>query len=134
MGRQLAEVVRIDADSATVKSFETTFVAGLGDSVARRPLRLAPTRLERPRHQRLGRAHRRRGTAARGDQTVAVDRRPPPAMRRGRVAEPLRTGVRVIDLFTPLCAGQRIGIFAGSGVGKSTLLAMLAARRISTRW
>ena len=54
-------------------------------------------------------------------------------MRRQRVAQPVKTGVRVIDLFTPLCAGQRIGIFAGSGVGKSTLLAMLArARRAST--
>ena len=41
-------------------------------------------------------------------------------------ARPCKTGVRVIDLFTPLCAGQRIGIFAGSGIGKSTLLAMLA--------
>ncbi len=38
------------------------------------------------------------------------------------------TGVRAIDVFTPLCAGQRIGIFAGSGVGKSTLLSMLAKR------
>jgi len=38
----------------------------------------------------------------------------------------LRTGVRVLDLFTPICSGQRIGIFAGSGIGKSTLLAMLA--------
>jgi flagellum-specific ATP synthase len=47
-------------------------------------------------------------------------------MRRQRVATPIKTGVRVIDLFTPLCAGQRIGIFAGSGIGKSTLLAMLA--------
>ncbi len=54
---------------------------------------------------------------------------PPPrpgALHRSPVAEPFRTGVRVIDLFTPLCIGQRFGIFAGSGVGKSTLLAMLA--------
>ena len=47
-------------------------------------------------------------------------------MRRQRVRKPMKTGIRVIDLFTPLCAGQRIGIFAGSGVGKSTLLSMLA--------
>jgi flagellum-specific ATP synthase len=47
-------------------------------------------------------------------------------MKRARVHKPLRTGVRVIDLFAPICAGQRVGIFAGSGVGKSTLLAMLA--------
>ena len=37
--------------------------------------------------------------------------------------------MRVIDIFTPLCCGQRIGIFAGSGLGKSTLLAMLAESR-----
>ncbi len=47
-------------------------------------------------------------------------------MRRGRVEESLRTGVRVVDVFTPLCVGQRLGVFAGSGVGKSTLLAMFA--------
>jgi flagellum-specific ATP synthase len=67
------------------------------------------------------------GALARGDKTVPIDSPPPPAMRRARVAVPTKTGVRVIDLFTPLCAGQRIGIFAGSGVGKSTLLAMLAS-------
>jgi flagellum-specific ATP synthase len=50
-------------------------------------------------------------------------------MRRARVTLPVRTGVRVIDLFTPLCAGQRVGIFAGSGIGKSTLLGMLARSR-----
>jgi flagellum-specific ATP synthase len=48
------------------------------------------------------------------------------ATSRARVAEPFRTGVRVVDIFTPLCLGQRFGIFAGSGVGKSTLLGMLA--------
>ena len=48
------------------------------------------------------------------------------AANRSRVRTPLRTGVRVVDLFSPLCLGQRIGVFAGSGVGKTTLLAMLA--------
>lgn len=50
----------------------------------------------------------------------------PPAMARGRVGSGLRTGVRVVDIFAPLCFGQRLGVFAGSGVGKSTLIAMLA--------
>jgi flagellum-specific ATP synthase len=61
-----------------------------------------------------------------GDRSVPLDADPPAALTRGRVRAPIRTGVRVVDLFTPLCRGQRIGVFAGSGVGKSTLLAMLA--------
>jgi flagellum-specific ATP synthase len=51
---------------------------------------------------------------------------PPPAVDRRRVGPMLETGVKVIDAFTPICRGQRMGIFAGSGVGKSTLLSMLA--------
>jgi flagellum-specific ATP synthase len=51
----------------------------------------------------------------------------PSPLARQRVDTAFRTGVRVIDIFTPLCYGQRMGVFAGSGVGKSTLLAMLAA-------
>ena len=64
-----------------------------------------------------------------GDTGVPVDGRALTPMRRERVTKAIRTGVRVVDTFTPLCAGQRIGIFAGSGVGKSTLLAMLARAR-----
>jgi len=49
----------------------------------------------------------------------------PPAMSRRRVDRPLATGVRMIDGLCTLARGQRIGLFAGSGVGKSTLLAMM---------
>lgn len=52
--------------------------------------------------------------------------RPPGAFERKRVGDKLDTGIRCVDIFTPICQGQRMGIFAGSGVGKSTLLAMLA--------
>jgi flagellum-specific ATP synthase len=55
-----------------------------------------------------------------------VDRDVPPALRRRRVTEPMPVGVRVIDAFTTLAHGQRVGLFAGSGVGKSTLLGMIA--------
>jgi len=48
------------------------------------------------------------------------------AMRRGRVDTPLETGVKVVDAMLSLAKGQRIGLFAGSGVGKSTLMGMLA--------
>jgi len=51
---------------------------------------------------------------------------PPAAANRARVAERIETGVRTLDLFVPLCRGQRLGLFAGSGVGKSVLLSMLA--------
>ena len=53
---------------------------------------------------------------------------PPPAHTRGRVGERLDTGVRALDVFATTCRGQRMGIFAGSGVGKSVLLSMLARR------
>ncbi|MFG0285417.1 MAG: FliI/YscN family ATPase [Phycisphaerales bacterium JB039] len=48
------------------------------------------------------------------------------AMRRRRIHQALHTGVRAIDLFATLGRGQRIGIFAGPGVGKSTLLGQIA--------
>ncbi len=51
---------------------------------------------------------------------------PPNPLTRRRISEALSTGVRAIDTFAPVGCGQRMGIFAGSGVGKSTLLGMMA--------
>ncbi|PNR90840.1 ATP synthase [Petrotoga sp. HWH.PT.55.6.1] len=50
----------------------------------------------------------------------------PNPLLRNRIKEPLSVGVRAIDAFLTLGKGQRIGIMAGSGVGKSTLLGMIA--------
>jgi flagellum-specific ATP synthase len=55
-----------------------------------------------------------------------IDSDPPPPLGRQRITQPLHVGVRVLDLFTTLARGQRVGLFAGSGVGKSTLLGMMA--------
>ncbi|WP_375273885.1 flagellar protein export ATPase FliI [Methylorubrum thiocyanatum] len=125
---QVGEVVRIDSAGATVKPFESRIEAGIG-SLAHRigPAQLRPDPRWKGRViDALGRPVDGFGPLAEGPDSVPLDADPPAAMTRARVRTPLPTGVRAIDLFTPLCAGQRIGIFAGSGVGKSTLLAMLA--------
>jgi flagellum-specific ATP synthase len=59
-------------------------------------------------------------------QTVPVHREPPDPMQRKRIKRPLSTGIRSIDGLLTMGRGQRIGIFAGSGVGKSTLMGMVA--------
>lgn len=51
---------------------------------------------------------------------------PPAAHARARVGARLDLGVRALNTFAPLCRGQRMGLFAGSGVGKSVLMGMLA--------
>jgi flagellum-specific ATP synthase len=52
---------------------------------------------------------------------------PPNPLTRKRIQQVFETGVKSLDTFTPCGQGQRMGIFAGSGVGKSTLLGMLAS-------
>ena len=51
---------------------------------------------------------------------------PPGAFERRQVGEKLETRIKCFDVFAPICKGQRMAVFAGSGVGKSTLMAMLA--------
>jgi len=60
-----------------------------------------------------------------GMARVGVEANPPDAMTRARVDTPMPMGVRAIDTLTPIGRGQRMGIFAGSGVGKSSLLSMI---------
>lgn len=60
------------------------------------------------------------------DVFVHLDNESPNAMDRARISQPLSTGVRVMDTLTTVGRGQRMGLFAGSGVGKSSLLSMIA--------
>jgi flagellum-specific ATP synthase len=60
------------------------------------------------------------------DKHYPTAERPPAPLERGRIEEPLATGVKAIDGLLTLGEGQRIGIFSGSGVGKSTLMGMIA--------
>ncbi|WP_395646344.1 flagellar protein export ATPase FliI [Terricaulis sp.] len=66
------------------------------------------------------------GPLPQGTKPRLVRAPPISAHDRARVGARLDTGVRAINMFTALCRGQRMGIFAGSGVGKSVLLSMLA--------
>jgi FliI/YscN family ATPase len=61
----------------------------------------------------------------------AVTGTPPAAFDRPRVTEMMPTGVKAIDAAIPCGKGQRVGIFAGSGVGKSTLMGMIARSCLS---
>jgi FliI/YscN family ATPase len=59
-------------------------------------------------------------------ERVPLSAEPPNPLERQMIEEPLETGVRAIDGMLTIGRGQRVGIFAGSGVGKSTLLGMIA--------
>jgi flagellum-specific ATP synthase len=128
-GIRHGEIVNIAPDEVLIAPFEQAGDAGVGDTVINLgPFAILPHDSWRGRAvDALGRPIDNGPHLAQGDPDEAARIAPPPAMARQRVGDGFTTGVKVIDIFTPICFGQRLGIFAGSGVGKSTLLAMLAA-------
>jgi len=61
-----------------------------------------------------------------GDVSYPIRGNPPPAHMRNRLGAKIDLGVRSLNTFTTVCRGQRLGIFSGSGVGKSILMSMMA--------
>ena len=125
---QIGEVVRIENEAITLKPFDARCDAAIGARAYRaESLSLWPHESWKGRVlDALGRPLDDGGPLTPGDKPMPLDAEPPPALKRARVKKGIKTGIRLIDLFTPMCAGQRMGVFAGSGVGKSSLLAMLA--------
>jgi len=74
----------------------------------------------------LGRPLDGAGVLPQGSHPMPLRRPAPPAFQRRLIGKRLETGIRLIDVFVPVCRGQRLGVFAASGIGKSTLLGMMA--------
>jgi len=123
----LAEVVSVDGHCATVLPYGDLRGHRIGEPVER-----VGGQMEVPVGQQLlGRVLDGLARPLDGgpdlsrDGAVPIHNRPPAALTRPPVAEPLPVGVRVIDTLLTCGRGQRIALMAGSGVGKSSLLSML---------
>lgn len=126
-GAGSGEVLRLSPDFVTVLPDRSTEGLSIGDPVTL----LGPATIA-PGDHWIGRIVDPDGAPLDGRPLLgggcgrALRASPPPAAQRKRLGERLATGQAVFDTLLPLVSGQRLGLFAGSGVGKSTLLGNLA--------
>lgn len=128
-GREIkAEIIGMQEDKAFLMPFQEIDGLGVGCSVV-----LESEEASIFPHERwLGRVINAfaepidgKGLLPMGEKPYRIRNMPPPAHKRQRVGGKIDLGVRAINAFTSCCKGQRLGIFAGSGVGKSVLLSMM---------
>lgn len=128
-GRQiLAEVIALDKNTCKLMPFSDLQGLGVGCEVHL----LEENMNIFPHHSWLGRVINAfgipiddKGYLQEGDDAYKVKNAPPNAHKRAKVEGKIDLGVRAINTFLSCCKGQRMGIFAGSGVGKSMLVSML---------
>ena len=124
-----AEVCRVEEDCVVALPFGQ--VAGIhrGARVVekRGGLTVSPCEAWRGRVlDGFGRPIDGKGALPHGRSAVSLRASPPPAAMRGRLGKRVDFGIKAMTTFTPAREGQRIGLFAGSGIGKSSLLSMIA--------
>jgi flagellum-specific ATP synthase len=125
----LAEVVGFRDGVALLMPFHSVEGIGLGAKVtlAARASSLYPSEAWLGRIiDAMGNPIDGKGPLPTGSVPYSLRASPPPASERQRVAGKIDLGVRAINTFLTCCRGQRMGIFAGSGVGKSILMSMMA--------
>jgi flagellum-specific ATP synthase len=132
--RVLCEVVGFRGERALCMPFGALEGVRMGCKAVVR----SSSALVRPSEQWLGRVVNAmgepidgKGPLIGGNTAYRLRERPPAAHTRSRVGPALDLGVRALNSFVTCCEGQRMGIFAGSGVGKSVLLSMLARNSTS---
>ncbi|MFN7022349.1 MAG: FliI/YscN family ATPase [Phycisphaerales bacterium] len=130
----LGEVIGFDGERSVVMMLAGTVQAGGGIRPGDRVVGLQAAQTISVSDAMLGRVVNGLGRPIDGKGPIGggagsarlLEPEPIGPLQRRRIAEPMHTGVRAVDLFTTLGRGQRMGVFAGPGVGKSTLLGAIA--------
>jgi flagellum-specific ATP synthase len=127
--RVLCEVVGFRDERALLMPFSSLDGIGLGSKaeVAESQPTISPSMAWLGRViNALGEPIDRKGSLLQGSDPVPIRNTAPPANERQRVGPKIDLGVRALNTFLTCCQGQRMGIFSGSGVGKSIMLSMIA--------